>query len=560
MNVLRVRRLPACVTGLLSAQGGGWTEQEAWAETPTEPAAVGTGDIGGVAVPGRAGAEPGEPLLTPARPCALCLQSPARYTCPRCQAPYCGLGCYRGPRHARCSEDFYRQAVLGELRAAGRAGEEGRRRMQEILVRLREEEEEEEEELAERLAGLDLDALSEEELWGLLPPRDRRRFEQLLEGGAIGALVEEWTPWWERHQPGALVEELGGAERSEGTGEEGGGGERSVGAGGEEEEEGGERSVGTGGEEEEEEEEGGERSVGAGGEEEGGERSEAAGEEEEEGRGRHRAGGSREAATAERDADPEGGGRGGGGRKPRPEEPEGAGAGRSRRRRREVGAPAAGAKSTSAVPPISPHIPPLHTLTPRASPLVGYSLVNVLHAYAFALRRFNGDLAGPPAARDFCRAVLGASAALGSARVFASAPEALGAALGAAREGPLFDREDPAAPERAALAVVHLLSGPGRADRAGYALAALSQLRAALARGGRGRRRSRFLADRKCVFLQAWARENAAALPPLAWEVRREYGRLAGERAELERGRAQLEHSWRGKRPPATKTLIEELD
>nr|1X4S_A Chain A, Zinc finger HIT domain containing protein 2 [Homo sapiens] len=46
--------------------------------------------------------------MEPAGPCGFCPAGevqPARYTCPRCNAPYCSLRCYR--THGTCAENFY---------------------------------------------------------------------------------------------------------------------------------------------------------------------------------------------------------------------------------------------------------------------------------------------------------------------------------------------------------------------------------------------------------------------------------------------------------------------
>ncbi|GMR40927.1 hypothetical protein PMAYCL1PPCAC_11122 [Pristionchus mayeri] len=37
------------------------------------------------------------------------------YRCPRCDVAYCGLKCFKGEKHAACSEDFYRGCVKDEL-------------------------------------------------------------------------------------------------------------------------------------------------------------------------------------------------------------------------------------------------------------------------------------------------------------------------------------------------------------------------------------------------------------------------------------------------------------
>ncbi|XP_021568012.1 zinc finger HIT domain-containing protein 2 [Carlito syrichta] len=80
--------------------------------------------------------------MEPAGPCASCpagAAQPARYTCPRCNAPYCSLRCYRA--HGACAEDFYRDQVLGELR--GRSASPSR--LARALRRLRQQRETEDE-------------------------------------------------------------------------------------------------------------------------------------------------------------------------------------------------------------------------------------------------------------------------------------------------------------------------------------------------------------------------------------------------------------------------------
>merc|ERR1711881_308459 len=52
--------------------------------------------------------------------CQICLQAEAKYSCPRCNSPYCGLKCYQSPGHRQCSETFYQECVNTELQAQGR--------------------------------------------------------------------------------------------------------------------------------------------------------------------------------------------------------------------------------------------------------------------------------------------------------------------------------------------------------------------------------------------------------------------------------------------------------
>ncbi|ELW65102.1 Zinc finger HIT domain-containing protein 2 [Tupaia chinensis] len=76
--------------------------------------------------------------MEPTGPCGFCPAGeaqPARYTCPRCNVPYCSLRCYRA--HGTCAEDFYRDQVLGELR--GRSASPSR--LASALRRLRQQRE-----------------------------------------------------------------------------------------------------------------------------------------------------------------------------------------------------------------------------------------------------------------------------------------------------------------------------------------------------------------------------------------------------------------------------------
>ena len=68
------------------------------------------------------------------RPCA-CGQV-AKYCCPRCNAPYCSVPCYRthGPA---CSETFYKEQIEAALRTetAAAAGSADRQKMVALLQR-----------------------------------------------------------------------------------------------------------------------------------------------------------------------------------------------------------------------------------------------------------------------------------------------------------------------------------------------------------------------------------------------------------------------------------------
>lgn len=151
-------------------------------------------------------------VMEPAGPCGFCPVGEtrdARYTCPRCNAPYCSLRCYRA--HGPCAEDFYRDQVLGELR--GRSASPSR--LASALRRLREQRETEDEPEA---AGLSPGPApgGPSGLWERLAPAEKAAFERLLSRGEAGRLLPPWRPWWWGRGDGPrLVEAVGDAAEPE---------------------------------------------------------------------------------------------------------------------------------------------------------------------------------------------------------------------------------------------------------------------------------------------------------------------------------------------------------
>nr|XP_006136638.1 zinc finger HIT domain-containing protein 2 [Pelodiscus sinensis] len=139
-----------------------------------------------------------------AGPCGLCLRERAPYTCPRCNARFCSVPCYRG--HGACAEAFHRQQLL--LRLQGQRGDpDSRARLKEALLRLRELRELED---AEPQLGRSPEA-HDDGLWERLSPAQKAAFQRLLSSGEIGAFLPPWRPWWRGGGRG-LVQELGAAE------------------------------------------------------------------------------------------------------------------------------------------------------------------------------------------------------------------------------------------------------------------------------------------------------------------------------------------------------------
>ena len=74
--------------------------------------------------------------------CNFCPNSNSGYSCPRCNAAYCSLACYRRPEHEGCYEQFYKECVADEMRLRSKEDAEDpavKRRMIETLKRMRQQ-------------------------------------------------------------------------------------------------------------------------------------------------------------------------------------------------------------------------------------------------------------------------------------------------------------------------------------------------------------------------------------------------------------------------------------
>ncbi|KAM5247557.1 zinc finger HIT domain-containing protein 2 [Ctenodactylus gundi] len=145
--------------------------------------------------------------MEPGGPCGFCppgVTQLARYTCPRCNVPYCSLRCYRA--HGTCAEDFYRDQVLLELR--GRSASPSR--LAGALLRLRRQRETEDEPVEVGLSPAPAPR-GFASLWEQLTPAEKAAFERLLSRGEAGRLLPPWRPWWwGRGTAPRLLEELEG--------------------------------------------------------------------------------------------------------------------------------------------------------------------------------------------------------------------------------------------------------------------------------------------------------------------------------------------------------------
>ncbi|KIK27281.1 hypothetical protein PISMIDRAFT_93303, partial [Pisolithus microcarpus 441] len=147
-----------------------------------------------------------------------CRKHVSRYTCPTCNVPYCSLACFRSETHAQCSETFYRK----EITTRGAFATEEREKVLGILKRLEneslqdhnefshDEDDDGDEGLEKRLAGLDIDSASADELLERLSKEERDTFFKLLRDPASEPAQkllastdldrELQAPWWDSPQ------------------------------------------------------------------------------------------------------------------------------------------------------------------------------------------------------------------------------------------------------------------------------------------------------------------------------------------------------------------------
>lgn len=554
--------------------------KEKWTDTEAE-----TVTRDGILLPSRGAACGQEEFLTPAKTqkeeatedgsddrrnavCMFCKSKPSCYTCPRCNLHYCGLACYQSPDHSVCSEEFYKESVLQELKNMGKTESEGRKKMQEILMGLRQKAErteggmgsllketgivsddtdtgeqeatenaqvvellsklaeiqhsgeasvteiedilrklgdiggcelpgiedsenvEEELDLADRLSGLDIDKLSEEDLWELLNSKEKETFLGLMKGGALGGLVPPWKPWWEEHEEGGgslvevLAEEVSKLEIENSK------------------------------------------------------------------------------TMDVQDVDNKG--------KTSQEVVQKQGKTVTKLRKNKGGCTKKTSKgkssAVSSMPPISAKIPKLSSLCANPSPLVCYGLVSVLFGYTFTLSFFNGDT--DSLMFEFCDMILALCEALNSSRVFSSVQEALDSGENLILGGGYLDKEDPLASARAVEAVAHIMTGRDRKDAIGYCLAALSQLRSVLSQartalskeGEEGALRQKyFLASKKCEFFQAWVLDNRDWIRKVAIELWNEHSRKESARNSMKKAKTVVEEKLKKGKRKGNNKLIEEL-
>eukprot|EP00657_Telonema_sp_P-1_P000840 TRINITY_DN1166_c0_g1_i1.p1 TRINITY_DN1166_c0_g1~~TRINITY_DN1166_c0_g1_i1.p1 ORF type:complete len:140 (-),score=55.57 TRINITY_DN1166_c0_g1_i1:71-490(-) len=112
----------------------------------------------------------GAKLMEPptSRVCLVCQRQYSKYTCPRCNAPYCSVQCYKG-HSERCTECFYQESACEELKGMHSSSEQ-RNDMMQALQRQQDQQAEVLEQLHQGLEELDFCLL-----YTSPSPRDRTR-------------------------------------------------------------------------------------------------------------------------------------------------------------------------------------------------------------------------------------------------------------------------------------------------------------------------------------------------------------------------------------------------
>ncbi|TMW65842.1 hypothetical protein Poli38472_003607 [Pythium oligandrum] len=147
-------------------------------------------------------------VATAARVCRVCSQNEARYTCPRCNMPYCSVVCYRTHGEG-CTEQFYQEHVASEIALQERVTvredpkAQRQREARSMLDRVKEFQDE----MAEVTEGLDVDATAErlERLMLMsegdlsldcLTEEEQARFLADVAAGRLSKFIVPWEPWW----------------------------------------------------------------------------------------------------------------------------------------------------------------------------------------------------------------------------------------------------------------------------------------------------------------------------------------------------------------------------
>ncbi|KAL7025254.1 hypothetical protein ACKWTF_013419 [Chironomus riparius] len=135
--------------------------------------------------------------------CELCKSHEFKFTCPRCNIKYCSLDCYKSENHSQCSEAFYKECVVNELKNR-KDDPEDKKRVMDMLQRIENEEDFEdidsddsfEGDLGDRLDGIDLN--NADAVWDKLTKDEKEEFKSIVYNGEIENIVDPVDLWWKQ--------------------------------------------------------------------------------------------------------------------------------------------------------------------------------------------------------------------------------------------------------------------------------------------------------------------------------------------------------------------------
>ena len=212
-------------------------------------------------------------------------------------------------------------------------------------------------------------------------------------------------------------------------------------------------------------------------------------------------------------------------------------------------------------PPMLESIPELKALLSRpAAQSVQFSVFNVLYAFAYTARLFNGDIFEDPS--DSASCILNLSKALDQS-AFDNVQSAIASATTAAAHAGVFSRA-PAFQAAILCDVIALVSN----DKL-HTLRALSELHRVLKAAKKSARRHPaagsdfskhrlFLAQKKLEFLLAWSVQHSGTLTELVPEVEAEFCRRSSDLTQHAQLQKDIEQNMQHLKPKK-KELIQEL-
>ena len=137
-------------------------------------------------------------LLSPQRRvCHVCTTSKSKYVCPRCNAPYCSLACYK-EHNIECTEEFYKELVQEEMQHnRSNLGESRLQKMSFLEPHLEEDQFELEELDKSKLTSL-LHKIESGQFVDIneLDADHRKKFLGAVYDGQLSREVSIWKPWW----------------------------------------------------------------------------------------------------------------------------------------------------------------------------------------------------------------------------------------------------------------------------------------------------------------------------------------------------------------------------